>query len=97
MALGWVVIRAAGSLGPADLVALRMGDRPLLLSCKLSGRIDPAERDLLLAAAHAAGGRALVAMRSRPGYVELRSVATRPGYGVVDTLKVPPRRKDEHL
>lgn len=30
----WFVIRAAGSLGVADLVALRAGSRPLLIECK---------------------------------------------------------------
>lgn len=98
MALGWVVIRAAGSLGPADLVAMRGGDRPLLISCKLNGRIDPHERLELISAAWAAGGRGLLAWRSKPGYVELLAVHKKPGRGEpVDVIKVPPRRKAEPL
>lgn len=92
-AYGWVIIRAAGSMGPADLVALRRGNRPLFVSCKLSGRIDPGERRDLLKAAEQAGARGVVAMRPRPGYVEVRSVHLRPGFSVIDSLHVPPRER----
>lgn len=92
-ALGWVVIRSAGSMGPADLWALRRGDKPLLISCKLSGRIDPEERRQLLQVSEQAGARGVLAMRARPGYVELRTVHLRPGFRVIDYIHVPPRER----
>ena len=92
---GWVVIRGAGSMGPADLVALRAGTRPLLISCKLHGRIGPAERLTLLDYADIAGARALLALRARPGYVQLRTVNIHPASVIVDSLKVPTRKRGE--
>jgi Holliday junction resolvase len=85
---GWLVVRSAGSLGIADVVALRASNTPLLVSCKLNGRIDPAEREALAAAAQQAGARALVASREARGWVTMRTVGTRH---IVDTLKVPSR------
>jgi Holliday junction resolvase len=35
---GWIVIRAAGSLGPVDLVALRSGFRPRIIEVKSTHR-----------------------------------------------------------
>lgn len=89
----WVIIRAAGSFGPADLVALKAGCMPLLLSCKLNGYIPPKERRDVLETALLAGGRALVAMRPRPGWVELRTVHDTPGFEIYGHFKVPTRRK----
>jgi hypothetical protein len=37
---GYLVIRAAGSHGAADLVALKLG-QVLFVQCKLNGRCDP--------------------------------------------------------
>jgi len=89
---GWLVIRSAGSLGVADLVALRKGNTPTLVSCKLSGRIDPAERTAILDAADHAGARAVVAMRPRGGRVLLAAVMRSTSRLVpLDTLRVPPR------
>jgi Holliday junction resolvase len=88
---GWYVVRSAGSLGVADLVALRQGRRPLLVSCKLSGRIDPTERADLVAAALMAGARPMVAQRSRPGWVAVSTVPTSGRPIVIDELKVPRR------
>ncbi|HEX59123.1 MAG TPA: hypothetical protein ENF26_03115 [Methanomicrobia archaeon] len=48
---GWFVVRAAGSKGIVDLVALRERDNVLrvqLISCKLNGYVPPAEREQLL-------------------------------------------------
>lgn len=95
-ALGWVIIRSAGSMGPADIWALRRGDRPLLISCKLNGRIDPEERRVLVRVAEQAGARPVLAMRARPGYVELRTVQLRPGFRVIDYLHVPPRERGQN-
>lgn len=71
---GYFVIRAAGSKGVADLVALRADKTPALISCKLSGRIDPSERTALLDAAEVAGARAMVALRPRGGRVLMATV-----------------------
>jgi Holliday junction resolvase len=86
---GWVVVRAAGSLGPADVVALRNGMTPLLLSCKVSKRIGPGERMALIIAAEAAGARPLLATRVRPGWVDLFTVHLGPEGKHVESLKVP--------
>lgn len=89
---GWVVLRSAGSLGVADLVALRKGNTPTLVSCKLGGRIDPAERVAILDAADMAGGRAVVALRPRGGRVLIAAVMRGTSRLVpLDTLRVPVR------
>lgn len=91
---GWLVIRSAGSLGIADLVALRAGKTPTLVSCKLSGRIGPGERAALILAADKAGARPLVAMRPRGGRVQLLAVLRGTARMVpIDILRVPPREK----
>jgi Holliday junction resolvase len=93
---GWVVIRSAGSLGVADIVALRKGNTPSLVSCKLGGRIGPKERAEILDAADRAGGRAVVAMRPRNGRVQLLAVMRSTSRLVpLDTLRVPARPKPE--
>jgi Holliday junction resolvase len=95
-ARGWYVVRSAGSLGIADLVALRVGSTPMLVSCKLSGRIGPAERLALLDTAATSGARAVVAMRPRAGKVLLASVVAGTSHLVpIDTLPVPPRTAHE--
>lgn len=89
---GWVVVRSAGSLGIADLVALRKGNTPTLVSCKLGGRIGPKERTALMDAADQAGARAVVAMRPRGGRVLLLAVLRSSSHLVpLDTLRVPMR------
>lgn len=60
---GWWCVRAAGSHGAADVVALREGWDPVLVQCKASGAISPAEWDELWDAARRAGGNAVVADR----------------------------------
>jgi Holliday junction resolvase len=74
VARGWWVFRAAGSLGIADLVALKRGQPPVLISCKVNGRIDPAERVRLWAISSACGGEGLVCYRERPGWVAVDRV-----------------------
>lgn len=85
---GWFVIRAAGSLGPADIVALRQGNTPLLVSCKLSGAIGPEERAVLCAHADQAGARPVLAQRKKQAHVALSSV---PAGVVLAELRVPKR------
>lgn len=63
---GWFVIRAPGSLGVADLCALKAGETPRLIESKAtkagpySGFV-PADRQALLDAAEKAGARAELA------------------------------------
>ena len=93
-ACGWVVLRAAGSLGPADLVALRRGNTPLLVACKVGAlRIDPAERLAIITAAEQAGARPLLAHRGVPGQVDLWTVQVGPQRQRVDRLPVPSRKR----
>ena len=91
-AVGWIVVRSAGSLGPADLVAVRRNSaghpHVLLISCKLDGRCSPAERAALLAAADTAAAEPLVASRPTKGVVVLATVGDRL---IRSQLKVPPR------
>jgi Holliday junction resolvase len=96
---GWQITRAGGSLGAADLIALRAGKTPLLIQCKILGpgrktpRIDPDERAALFRAAALSGGRPIIATRYRRGFVTLLEL---PGphftaYPLVDELHVPSR------
>lgn len=62
----WWVARAAGSLGDADLIALRDGDRPRLIEVKASSRgpyhsFGPADRRDLRFAARLAGADPVLA------------------------------------
>lgn len=93
-AQGWYVVRAAGSHGIADLVAMRAGSTPLLVSCKLGGRIGPGERRALRDTADASGGRAVVALRARNGWVQLGGI-TADAMRVIplEALKVPTRQR----
>lgn len=56
----WWVVRAAGSFGDADLVALKAGKRPRLIEVKSTlgpySHFGPADRAELLLAAEIAGG-----------------------------------------
>ena len=59
-AAGWHVTKAGGSLGCADLVALKDGERPLLVQVKATAAgpfhsFGPSERVELLAVAKGAG------------------------------------------
>lgn len=63
---GWWVCRAAGSLGDADLVALRAGDQARLIEVKSTAAgpwhsFGPGARRDLLAAARRAGAQAWLA------------------------------------
>lgn len=65
---GYVVIRAAGSHGPADLACLREGSAPLFIQCKRGGRIPKAEIYQLNYEAAKAGARPVLAVKARPGF-----------------------------
>jgi Holliday junction resolvase len=93
-AYGWLVYRSAGSHGAADLVAMRHGNTPTLVQCKISGRIDPAERVALMDEAELGGCRAVVAMRPRGGRVTLAAIVRGTSRLVpLDTLHVPGRQR----
>lgn len=91
-AVGWFVIRAAGSHGPADLVALKAHFTPLLVSCKLDGRIGPEERAVVLAHAEQAGARAVLAKREKQATATFCSI---PDGIVISVLRVPRRYTNE--
>lgn len=66
---GYYVVRAAGSKGKADLVALRAGQPPTLIQCK-GGAITKTERDeaaQLHEIAEIYGARALLVGRDKAG------------------------------
>lgn len=88
---GWIVVRAAGSHGIADLVALRRGFKPLLVSCKTDGRIGPAERLELVGAAETGAARPILASRSKRGWVDLALVYADGKPAPIDQIKVPKR------
>ena len=78
---GYWCIRAAGSKGAADIVALKSGEL-LFVQCKLSGMMAPAERTVLFQLASGFGGTPLCARWVKDGraarIVEFRQL-TGPG------------------
>jgi Holliday junction resolvase len=73
----WFVARAAGSLGDADLVALKAGKRPLLIEVKSTAAgpyhsFGPSDRLAILLAASIAGADATLCWwpsRGRPVWI----------------------------
>lgn len=63
---GYLTIRASGSKGCADLVALKPGE-VLLVQCKTSGRLGPGDRAALFAAADRTGATALAVRWAKDG------------------------------
>lgn len=92
-AVGFWVIRAAGSFGVADVVAMRARSAPLLIACKTNGVLPRAEREALVEAAQKAGARPVLATRSRRGWVDLYTV-DKYGAKPLSSLKVPSRSSD---
>lgn len=74
-ALGYLVIRSAGSFGVADVVALRGDTLPLLISCKITDRTTTAERMELMAVAIDAGAIPLIASKPDRGQIKWTRVA----------------------
>jgi Holliday junction resolvase len=68
---GYRVLRAAGSHGKADVIALKMGE-VVLVQCKLTGPggVRPAEWNALHELAEAVGATALIASRPVRGRIE---------------------------
>jgi Holliday junction resolvase len=63
---GWLVVRSAGSKGPADLIGFRPGET-VLVQCKLDGYLRPGERAAFVEFAAVAGAEALVASWFKDG------------------------------
>lgn len=61
--LGYYVLRSPQSAGPADLIAIKKDERILLIQCKLSGKMPPAERCVLGTLAESIGAKALLISR----------------------------------
>jgi Holliday junction resolvase len=70
---GWFVVRASGSLGDADLLALRAGDTPRLIEVKSTTGpftgFKPPDRRAVLAAAALAGAEAWLVWMPKGGAV----------------------------
>ena len=85
-ALGYLVIRSAGSFGVADIVALRGDSLPLLISCKVTDKMTTAERMELMAVAVDAGAIALIAFKPARGNISWVRIsgphATRKPYDI---------------
>lgn len=75
-ARGWIVIRAAGSHGHADLWAARAGPTLWMVSCKITRTVTPYERATLCADALQVDALPVVATRTIPGHVDLWNVTT---------------------
>lgn len=88
---GWVVVRSAGSLGAADLVAMKQGAPVSLVSCKKTGYLRPAEASALLHIALKAGALPVLASHIRPGWVAL-DVLNPMGARRVGELHFPPHQ-----
>jgi Holliday junction resolvase len=64
--IGWLAFRAPGSLGVADVIALKDGSRPRMIEVKSTAagpyeHFGPADREALREAAEIAGADALLA------------------------------------
>lgn len=90
---GWTVIRSAGSLGIADLVALRADSDPLLISCKRGGALPRAELFRLVDTARRAGAVAVLARQRRPGWAELEEIGKHARVPLLDLHFPPPTRR----
>lgn len=95
----WWVARAAGSLGDADLVALRVGSPSRLIEVKSTAggpyeRFGPAERARLRLAAEIAGAEAWLCWwppRAKPRWI---AASEWPSAPVKPTLASPHRTPD---
>lgn len=65
----WFVVISGGSLTVADIIAIRRGV-VLIIQCKRTGRLDPAEWNALVEVAQTHGVHAILA-RQRAGAVEM--------------------------
>lgn len=77
---GWLVLRAGGSLGRVDLVALPEASsphpRPWLVQCKLNGRLDPTPWNELLELAWHHNATPVLALKVSPGRIGWHQLVT---------------------
>jgi Holliday junction resolvase len=90
---GWWVVRAAGSLGEADLVALKAGWQPRMISCKLTSHLPRKQALQLLDAAEIAGAQALLAWSVKPGWVGLQTVERHGPATHLPMVHMPPAKR----
>lgn len=95
----WWVCRAAGSLGDADLVGLRLGSRPRMVEVKSTAggpyeRFGPAERAELSLAARLAGADAWLAWWPPRGKLQWIAEAEWPVHVPVRDVPTRPVRVD---
>lgn len=76
---GFLVIRSAGSHGPADLVALRSDRAPALVQCKLGGAMTKYARAQFLETAVNVGAVAVIASKPERGHISWRLVLNNNG------------------
>lgn len=80
---GYYVVRAAGSHGPADLVAVKKGLRPVFIQCKKgTGSVDMEEHNMLFRAALVAGAVPIIASsedRKPTIYKRITGIALKTG------------------
>jgi Holliday junction resolvase len=85
---GFWCARAAGSKGKADIVALRAGERPVLVQVKAGGpQVSPAEREALYGAAVLAGALPVVAHKPFRAEITYRELT---GFGPKDWVPWSP-------
>lgn len=68
-AAGFLVVRSAGSHGPADLVALRSDRGPVLVQCKVSDNMTKYARAQFYETAMAVGAVAVIASKPSRGHI----------------------------
>lgn len=91
VAQGWWVVRSAGSFGVADLVALKAGHTPMLVSCKLAGHITRAQVLTLARVGERTGAFGVVAWHLKPGWVGLE-IRTLHGKARLPDMHMPSRK-----
>jgi Holliday junction resolvase len=90
---GWVVVRSAGSLGFADLVAFRSDHAPWFISCKATDKpyLRPAEWLTLYENAIACNGVPVLAWKQSQGKLGIRYLCLLgPGRGSTKQLRARP-------
>lgn len=78
-AAGWLVVRSAGSHGPADLVALRSDRGPVLVQCKIGGAMTKHGRAQFYETAMNVGAVAVIASKPSRGHISWRLVLNNNG------------------
>jgi Holliday junction resolvase len=83
-ALGYLVIRSAGSLGPADLVAMRADTLPLLVNCKITDTTTTRTRTEFHDIAIDAGALPIIATKPNRAVIRWQKIAADGSRGPYD-------------